>query len=81
MSLTKKRGFLPYGYLHMDFSSTPQAKKQRLTKVLIAVVTMTMMKKVATPQHGGGHVAIDNRAGCRHVQTRGRPVHQQGLRR
>ena len=65
----------------MDFSSTPQAKKQRLTKVLIAVVTMTMMKKVATPQHGGGHVAIDNRAGCRHVQTRGRPVHQQGLRR
>ena len=50
-------------------------------KVLIAVVTMTMMKKVATPQHGGGHVAIDNRAGCRHVQTRGRPVHQQGLRR
>ena len=35
----------------------------------------------ATPQHGGGLVAVDSHAGCRHVWTHGGPAYRQGLRR
>ena len=62
-------------------SSIPQAKKQRVRSSDSSSDNDNDEEEVATPQHSGGHVAVDNRAGCRHVWTRGRPVHQQGLRR
>ena len=62
-------------------SSIPQAKKQRVRSSDSSSDNDNDEEEVATPQHSGGHVAVDNRAGCRHVWTRGRPVHRQGLHR
>ena len=56
-------------------SSTLQAKKQRVRSSDSSGDNDNDEEEVATPQHGGGHVAVDNRAGCRCVCTCGRPVH------
>ena len=62
-------------------SSSPKAKKQRVKSSNSSGDNDNDEEEVATPQHGGGHVAVDNCAGCRHVWTLGRPVHQWGLHR
>ena len=65
----------------MKSSSTPQAKKQRTRSFDSSGDNDNDEEGVAIQQHGGGHVAVDNRAGCRRVWTCGRPVHRHGLHR
>ena len=65
----------------MKSSSTPQAKKQRIRSFDSSGDNDNDEEGVAIQQHGGGHVAVDNRAGCRRVWTCGRPVHRHGLHR
>ena len=60
--------------------STPQGKKQRV-RSSDSSGDSDNDEEVATPQHGGGHVTVDNCAGCRCVKTCGGPVHWRGLHR
>ena len=62
-------------------SSTPQAKKQRVRSSDSSGDNDNDEEEGATPQHGGGLVAVDSHAGCRHVWTHGGPAYRQGLRR
>ena len=62
-------------------SSTPQGKKQRVRSSDSSGDNDNDEEEGATPQHGGGLVAVDSHAGCRHVWTHGGPAYRQGLRR
>ena len=60
--------------------STPQGKKQRV-RSSDSSGDSDNDEEEATPQHGDGHVAVGNCAGCRRVKTCGGPVHWRGLHR